>query len=438
VAVDDYLTMNEDDIIVLDVALANDTDADADTLTIGMIGESPHNGVLQFLNGQWIYKPDPNYYGTDSFTYEAIDNDSNSAPATITIDILPINDPPVATGELFGVLEDTPLTVDAPGVLLNDTDGNGENEPLSAVLVNTTEHGTLLFNPDGSFTYTPDLNYFGTDSFQYLVNDGDLDSNVATTILEIAPVDDSPLVNNDAYEIDEDEVLVVEAPGVLENDVDIDQEMLIATLIIGTEHGEIIFNSDGSFAYMPDQDWFGVDTFQYIASDENVETLIGLVTITVNPVNDDPYVRADSYEITKDEVLTTTTVNGVLANDYDAENDVLFVTLSIAPEFGILSLATDGTFVYTPNTGYIGDDFFTYHVEDGNGGSAEASVMIAVREPSTEFTSMAFTFVPEGTAEILATDTVFTQLGKRNTKTDIWFDLIESDNNLLGLSTTPT
>jgi hypothetical protein len=422
VAVDDYLVMNEDDSIVLDIALANDTDADADILTMGIIGEAPRNGALYFLNGQWIYEPDPNYYGNDSFTYEAQDNESNSAPATITIEVLSINDPPVASDELFGVLEDTPLTVDAPGVLLNDSDGNGENEPISAVLVNTTEHGTLLFNPDGSFTYIPDLNYFGTDSFQYLVNDGDLDSNVATTTLEIAPVDDPPVVNDDVYETDEDEVLVVEAPGVLANDVDIDQETLIATLIIGTEHGEILFNIDGSFAYSPDADWYGVDTFQYIASDENVETLIGWVTITVNPVNDIPHTQAESYETTTDELLTTTENDGVLANDYDVDGDILSVTLSEAPEFGTLFLATNGAFVYTPNTGYTGNDFFIYHVEDGNGGFADTSVMIIVREPSATFE-----FIPEGKAEILAVDAVFAQLGEKNIQTDLWSDLNDED-----------
>src|SRR5207244_1618813 len=133
--------------------------------------------------------PDPNYNGPDSFSYTASDGPLTSNTATVSITVTPVNDAPVAVNDAYSTNEDTALTVPAPGVLGNDTDT--ENNALTAIKVSNPAHGTVTLNADGSFTYTPNANYNGPDSFTYKANDGTADSNVATVNLTVNPVNDA-------------------------------------------------------------------------------------------------------------------------------------------------------------------------------------------------------------------------------------------------------
>src|SRR5439155_11127960 len=104
-----------------------------------------------------------NFTCTTIFTYQANDGTSNSNLATVTLTVTAVNDAPVANGDSYSTSEDTPLTVAATGVLTNDTDIDGDL--LTAALVGSPTSGTLAFNANGSFTYTPNANFNGTDSF---------------------------------------------------------------------------------------------------------------------------------------------------------------------------------------------------------------------------------------------------------------------------------
>ena len=109
--------------------------------------------------------------------------------STLTITVTGENDAPVATGNSYTIAEDNTLTVNATGVLGNDSDVD-YGATLTAVLVGDVGHGSLTLNPNGSFSYTPAANYNGPDSFTYKANDGALDSNVVTVSLTVTPVDD--------------------------------------------------------------------------------------------------------------------------------------------------------------------------------------------------------------------------------------------------------
>src|SRR5207249_10650970 len=106
---------------------------------------------------------------TDRFTSKANDGLVDSNVATVTLTIGGVNDPPTANDDSYTVNEDTTLTVNAPGVLANDTDVDGNT--LTAIRVSGPSHGTLALNADGSFSYTPAANYNGPDSFTYRIND---------------------------------------------------------------------------------------------------------------------------------------------------------------------------------------------------------------------------------------------------------------------------
>ncbi|HEC77235.1 MAG TPA: hypothetical protein ENI33_08290, partial [Thermoplasmatales archaeon] len=105
------------------------------------------------------------------------------------------NHPPVANDDYYTTDEDITLFISAPGILANDSDADGDT--LQSFLINGTIHGSLTLNSNGSFVYVPDLNFFGSDSFTYVVNDGNIDSNIATVYITINSVNDAPVANND-------------------------------------------------------------------------------------------------------------------------------------------------------------------------------------------------------------------------------------------------
>src|SRR5207249_3842859 len=136
--------------------------------------------------------PNANVNGPDTFTYRASDGTLTSHLATVTMAITPVNDAPVRSEERRAGNEDTVLTVAAAtGVLANDTDVDGD--PLTAVLATAPTKGTLALNANGSFTYTPNANVNGSDTFTYRASDGTLTSNLATVTMAITPVNDAPV-----------------------------------------------------------------------------------------------------------------------------------------------------------------------------------------------------------------------------------------------------
>ncbi|MCI0743108.1 MAG: Ig-like domain-containing protein [Gemmataceae bacterium] len=262
------------------------------------------------------------------------------------------------------------------GVLANDTDVEGDILP-AAVLVSGPTHGSLTFNGDGSFTYTPNANYNGPDSFNYKTTDGIAESNTATVNITVNAVNDAPVANPDSFSIDEDNTLTVAAPGVLGNDADVDSATLTAVLVSTTSNGALTFNSDGSFSYTPGFNFNGTDSFTYKANDGALDSNTTTVTIQVNAVNDAPVASPDSYSIDEDNTLTVA-APGVLGNDADVDSATLSAVLVTSTGNGVLALASDGSFSYTPNANFNGTDSFTYKANDGALDSNTTTVTIQV------------------------------------------------------------
>jgi len=281
-AANDAYTTAEDTTLTVSApgVLANDTDADHNSITAKLVNGTSHGNVSLNADGSFTYTPLPNYNGADSFTYKANDGSADSNVATVSITVTPVNDAPVANNDAYTTTEDTPLTAGAPGVLANDTDVDGD--ALSAVLVSGPAHGALSLNANGSFTYTPASNYNGADSFTYKANDGSADSNVATVNITVTAVNDPPVANNDSYSTKVKTARSVAAPGVLANDGDVDSPSLTARLVSTTSHGTLTFNSDGSFVYTPASTFQGVDTFTYVANDGQADSNVATVSITVD------------------------------------------------------------------------------------------------------------------------------------------------------------
>ncbi len=190
------------------------------------------------------------------------------------------NTAPVAAGDAYTTDEDVFLNVPAVGLLVNDSDPEGD--PLSASLVNGPgpNNGTVVVNPDGSFTYTPNANFNGTDTFTYAASDG-AESAPATVTITVTPVNDAPVAVDGAYTAYLDTPLAVAVPGVLARATDVDGDALSALLVSGPSHGTLTLNEDGSFTYTPAEDYLGGDSFTYHASDASLESEEATVNITV-------------------------------------------------------------------------------------------------------------------------------------------------------------
>lgn len=203
VANNDSYTVDEDNALGVAApgVLSNDSDPDSNPLTAVLVSQ-PANGTLTFrTDGSFDYRPNANFNGVDRFSYRASDGSLQSALATVTLNVRPVNDAPVARNDSYVLNEDTPLSVPVPGVLANDADVDGDL--LSALLVTGPSHGSLTLHVNGSFIYTPAANYNGPDSFSYRASDGALESAPATVSFTVNAVNDAPDLGNANFSLPE-------------------------------------------------------------------------------------------------------------------------------------------------------------------------------------------------------------------------------------------
>ena len=175
-------------------------------------------------------------------------------------------------------------------------------------------------------------------------------------------------------------MLSVAAPGVLGNDSDPDGESLTAQLVSTPSAGAVVFNSNGSFDYSPSTDYYGSDSFTYQACDPTNRCTQATANITINPVNDPPVARDDTYTTLPGQQLVVN-APGLLANDYDVDSASITVAgIASGPANGtLIDWGLDGWFIYEPNPGFVGQDTFTYVIQDDQGAtSSPAPVIINV------------------------------------------------------------
>jgi VCBS repeat-containing protein len=374
---DSYST-NEDTNLTVAApgVLGNDSDVDGDSLKAILVAGPTHGTLTLNDDGSFSYNPASNYNGSDSFTYKAKDpSGAESSTVTVSLTVTAVNDAPVAVDDTYSTDEDEALTINAPGVLGNDTDV--ENANLTATKIAGPSHGSVTLNNDGSLTYTPAANYHGPDSFTYKASDGSADSNAATVSITVTPVNDDPVAADDAKSTDEDQTLTFPSSDLKSNDSDVDGDSLSVTSVGAASHGTTNLANDGTVTYTPATNYNGPDSFTYTVSDGNGGSATAKVDLTVNAVNDDPVANDDAKSTDEDTTLTFQ-ASTLLANDSDVDGDTLSVSNVGAASHGTTNLANDGTVTYTPAANYNGADSFTYTVSDGNGGTATAKVDVTV------------------------------------------------------------
>jgi ELWxxDGT repeat protein len=354
--------------------LGNDTDADGDTVTATQITDGVDFGTLTaFPDGNFIYTPNAGFVGQDSFSYAVSDGFGGTDIATVTINVTNIN--PDAVDDVY-VFHGTVLSIAAPGFLANDTDADGD-AVIATQITDGVDHGTLTAFPDGSFTYTPNAGFIGTDSFSYAISDGFGGTDIATVTINVTNT--NPDAQDDSYATAFNTTLTIAVPGFLANDTDADGDVVIATQITdGVDHGTLTAFPDGSFTYTPGPGFTGTDSFSYQISDGFGGTDTATVAITVGGSNLPPVAGNDAYTLAEDGMREVDAASGLLANDSDPDGAALTVTGFAYAGTGTLSVYADGGFVYVPAADFNGNDSFTYTVSDGQGGSATGAVTLTV------------------------------------------------------------
>ncbi|QDC09586.1 tandem-95 repeat protein [Oceanicola sp. D3] len=185
------------------------------------------------------------------------------------------------------------------------------------------------------------------------------------------PVNQLPVANDDLAEVDEDGSVTI---PVLANDSDPDGGTLTVESA-DADNGTVTVNADGTITYEPNANFNGTDTITYEVSDGQGGTDTATVTVTVNPVNDDPEANDDLAEVDEGESVNIP----VLENDTDVDGDTLTVSDASA-ENGSVTINGDGTITYTPDDGFTGEDTITYEVSDGQGGTDTATVTVTVND----------------------------------------------------------
>ncbi|MGB4866697.1 MAG: Ig-like domain-containing protein, partial [Hyphomicrobium sp.] len=354
------------------------TDVDSSTLTFTKATDPSHGTVVVNPNGTYTYTPSPNYNGPDSFTYTVSDGNGGSVTHTVTINVAGFNDPPVAVDDTAEGAEDSIITGDVtpgtPGqdsdpegntLLVVDADGNALN---GLTPVSGPSNGTVVLNANGTFTYTPNANYHGTDSFTYRISDGMGGFAEATVTLTINPVNDAPTATNGSLTTPEDTVF----SGTLPVATDVDGDDLTYAAGTNPAHGTVVVYANGTYTYTPAPNYSGSDTFTYTVSDGKGAVISHAITVMVTPVNDAP-VAVDVSKVTAED----TPVSGILTAT-DIDGDTLTFLKASDPANGTVVVNANGTYTYTPNANYVGGDSFTYTVSDGKGGSVTKTVAITV------------------------------------------------------------
>ncbi|EID0698466.1 tandem-95 repeat protein [Vibrio parahaemolyticus] len=354
----------EDTPTIINV-LGNDTFESTDKVVSLDAENGPKNGTVIVNNdGTVTYAPDDNYVGEDTFTY-IVTSGGVSESTTVSVDVTPENDAPVAKDDTAITDEDTPVTID---VLPNDTDVDGDKLSIESASV-PKEQGTVEV-VNGKLVFTPAENFNGDAEITYTVTDGAL-TDQATVKVTVNAVNDTPVVESNVADqtLAEDFTPYTIDLNTVFSDVDnVDGELKFS--VSGNSNIQVAI-VNGIATITPTADWNGSKALTFTATDPSGESVSQTVNFTVAPVAD---IVADKATVVED----TPTIIKVLGNDtFEGDDQVVSLDTNNGPANGTVSVNPDGSVTYTTNDNYHGTDSFTYIVTSG-GVSESTTVSVDV------------------------------------------------------------
>ena len=346
--------------VVVDL-LVNDTDPDGDVLSVVSATVPAAQGTLSNVGGVWTFTPAPGFSGTATISYTMQDQDGAQSSSTHDVVVAVPGPAPVAVNDVYAAPYGSPVNGNAAA---GDTYPPGSTfAPISQPL-----NGTLSFNPDGTYVFTPNAGFVGTETFAYRITDPIGRTAIAVESIRVAPP--SLVAVNDVY------TTPINVP--LNGNAAAGDTFAPGSTFLQVSmpmHGSIVFNADGSYVYTPAPGFVGVDMFAYAVTDAVGQTRFATDTITVT-LPPGPVAVNDAFTTTY-----ATPVNGNAAAGDTFQAGSTFAATS-QPVHGQLVFNADGTYVYTPAAGFAGVDTFTYRVVDANGQVATATETITVTPPA--------------------------------------------------------
>ncbi len=341
--------------------LINDYPGDTPISSLTIVTNSSNGSAVLNPDGSYTYTPNPGFYGLDSFTYQLCDAQIDCATATV---IITVNSVPTANNDVATVSEDTLLSGTVAG-----NDIPSADVPNVWALLTPATHGSVTFNPNGTYTYQPNTNYNGTDTFSYRLCDADGDCSTAVVTISVTAVNDPPVATDDSASTPEDVPVTIDP---LANDSDPDGDPLTIS-DASTTNGTVVIVGGTNLLFSPTTNYNGTTTIPYTISDGKGGSASATVTVTVIPANDAP-VGADDSASTPEDVPVTITP---LANDSDVDGDPLIITDATTTN-GTVVIVGGTNLLFSPTTNFNGTVTITYTISDGNGGSASATVTVTV------------------------------------------------------------
>jgi VCBS repeat-containing protein len=378
------------DVIEVSLAVANGTVSVAGAPGLAVAGNGTGNVVLTGTQNQInaalsapggvTYTPAAGFSGADALVITTNDNGNNGVGAGVDVDavaitVINLNDPPTApaTGSV-STAEDTASAPTAIGA----SDPDGDTLTYSEKPGAGAAHGTVTFDQvNGTYTYAPDADYNGTDSFTILISDGEGGTTEQVVSVTVTPVNDAPTAAA-ANSVTTAEDSASAAVSIGASDVDGDSLSYAVKAGAGAAHGTVAFDqANGTFTYTPDANYNGADSFTIVIDDGQGGTAEQVVSVTVTPVNDAPTAPATGSVTTGEDTPSAPTSVG--ASDIDGDTLSYSVKPGAGAANGTVSFSqANGTYTYTPNADFSGTDSFVILISDGMGGTAEQAVSVSV------------------------------------------------------------
>jgi hypothetical protein len=309
-----------------------------------------------------------------TITFTVRDSGGASDSVSRSVSVASVNDAPVVVNQNRGTPEDTPLAI-------TFTASDVDSSSFTFEIVSGPSNGTLS-GSGATRTYTPNLNFVGSDSFTFRASDGTSNSNIATVTITVGGQNDAPVAVNDTASTSEDVPVSIQ---VLANDTDDENDPLTvqSVAVTSSTNGTVSISADKkSVLFTPAAEFSGTGIFSYVANDGALDSNAAVVMVQVLAANDAPFALADSYNVSAFAPRTLQVpAPGVLANDSDAEGDALQAILQTSTSKGELNFKTDGSFSYTPGALFSGTDTFTYVAFDGQAYSTPVTVALSVPTP---------------------------------------------------------
>lgn len=335
------------------------SDVEGGALTYSL-ATAPLNGSVSITasTGLAVFTPSANWSGSTSFRYQVSDG-SLASSATVSVTVLPVNNPPVAVASTGTVNED------ASG-LFNVLATDADNDSLTYTISRAPAHGTATIS-GRTITYTPTANYNGADSLTFVASDGVSSSAAGTLSLTVNPVNDPPTTFGTTASTNEDVAVSISLGG-----ADIDGNPLTWVIDSAANGTATVNATTGVATFTPAANVTGAGQFTFHVNDGTVSSLAAPVTVTIVPVDDTPTAGAVSVTLAESAAQTTITLLGT-----DPDSSSLTYTLASMAAHGSVTLLGRSA-LYTPVPGYSGVDSFTYTVSDGAHTSTPGTVSITL------------------------------------------------------------